>query len=1178
MPLVFRHFRNVALFGFIQLAAWSCVCATECALNASCPVMNNCPSSPECCLFMLEELSIGVEIGNVNIRTDINDILTNNTGEISLNGGGNEVELNETTGTLRIVNRVDREARHMRCLEVAIDLIPDNGLATVRLIGIIVEDINDNSPVFPSSDSPYSVQTKEGTNVSIGIKGVTELSATDPDESYGDVTYSLAGEESDKFEIVMDGDKPCIKNVVELDRDDIPNPSNTPTNLLTLVLVATDNGGEQGNTTFIVNITDVNDNPPVFTEASLETVTIPEDIGDGAIIRDLNATDRDYNNTLTYSLLSNIFHVNGETGEISVLPNENDLSTDGYNLQVAVNDGEHPDVVQTLMVEVQDVNEEAEIINLGIFIGEDTEELGGIQEEMNPLNLTILFRVDDEDVGNTYHPKVLGAHTENFSAIYELVQVGSFGIIKVSLSDPIDQEALIRETGDNIITLCIELTETSDSKNFTQHHPFNITVAGINDNAPFLNKTVFEAEEEKIGRIEELQGLDLDSGEDGEVKTYCVVSAFASPSSPSNLTAEFKYRNPCLQTTLFSPKLDREAGIETVTVTMNLTDGGNMSLSSLVNITISIIDINDNYPSFSGVDEGYKIQMQVVENTEPNIVGSVTANDGDIGTNAEIVYELLTETDNFSIDRELGKVRALKEFDRESQHKYTIRVKAINVAKMADDADTSNLRDEVQVVITITDVNDNAPEWETQADTFTANSDATIGELVIHLIATDPDSKPDITYNLEPSILFNVSANGRIEVAANLVDKIDRYNLLLTASDGKFTTPRNITIIVEEPVPSTSSSLAIIASVASVCVLVAIVIVVMGLVLYCLYVYNKRHSVKLSKRNSRLETDGVSSPTRGILRPIPNAGSTGTSRNSSATRNGRGVKFEPTVQKIGYVDEHAVNNNSDLYVTSSTIRLDSSGSGDESPVTPPRLTTTSHYQNGKLPLEGHSHIPNGASRLPPIQENFEYLYTTHHPMRSHPMQDDPYSDEDSDGPSDDDSTLASSRNAPLPSVRHLSRMAPSPHSTSPSSHLGPLLPPMPQISPSHQFPRSSDHSGGLNSPRHDNLSIRSTSSDSLTDTIPPVHTHLAHENQRLGRPQGRSAYPVHMPEGYLMPPSSSSRYLRDSFMDRFRGTDFEDTSTYASAELDEALHFRPDQEPGIFTLTATSSYDEESQL
>ena len=353
MPLVFRHFRNVALFGFIQLAAWSCVCATECALNASCPVMNNCPSSPECCLFMLEELSIGVEIGNVNIRTDINDILTNNTGEISLNGGGNEVELNETTGTLRIVNRVDREARHMRCLEVAIDLIPDNGLATVRLIGIIVEDINDNSPVFPSSDSPYSVQTKEGTNVSIGIKGVTELSATDPDESYGDVTYSLAGEESDKFEIVMDGDKPCIKNVVELDRDDIPNPSNTPTNLLTLVLVATDNGGEQGNTTFIVNITDVNDNPPVFTEASLETVTIPEDIGDGAIIHDLNATDRDYNNTLTYSLLSNIFHVNGETGEISVLPNENDLSTDGYNLQVAVNDGEHPDVVQTLRVDVQ---------------------------------------------------------------------------------------------------------------------------------------------------------------------------------------------------------------------------------------------------------------------------------------------------------------------------------------------------------------------------------------------------------------------------------------------------------------------------------------------------------------------------------------------------------------------------------------------------------------------------------------------------------------------------------------------------------------------------------------------------------------------------------------------------------------------------------------------------------
>ena len=72
-----------------------------------------------------------------------------------------------------------------------------------------------------------------------------------------------------------------------------------------------------------------------------------------------------------------------------------------------------------------------------------------------------------------------------------------------------------------------------------------------------------------------------------------------------------------------------------------------------------------------------------------------------------------------------------------------------------------------------------------------------------------------------------------------------------------------------------------------------------------------------------------------------------------------------------------------------------------------------------------------------------------------------------------------------------------------------------------------------------------------------------------------------MPDGYVIPPSSTavtSRYSAGPFMDRLGTThDFGDASTYASTELDEVLHFH-DQEPGIFSLTATSSYDEVSQL
>lgn len=1154
----FRRFKRVTFF-YIVLTYYCVQCQDECESGAV-PCEDDCVFIQTCCFDMFEAVEIGSVIGNVNIVSSINDILTNGSGSISHDTDENFL-VNETTGVVTMNRVVDREAS-MTCLPLSIT-VNVGGQDDLIIIGVIVRDINDNSPTFNADQ--FTKEKMEGTDVNLCISTTYELEATDIDDGlYGAITYSLAGDAADKFNISdYEDDENCIRNIVELDREEVSDPSNTHVYLLILLLVATDGGWRSSNITLIINITDVNDNDPMFTDASLETVFIKEDTMNGVVIRDLNATDLDYNSVLTFSLVDETvpFIVNSTTGEVSV---RTTLQPRSYILEIAVTDSERI-TVSNLNIEVEDVNDRADIVFE--FIKVDSKDVDCIEEETVSEKLLIRYEINDED-NNNYLITLSGPHTENFTATVSSTSFSSF--ILITLCHPIDEEELFRDTGKRIIELNIQVKEVGKNTNITQSLSINISICGINDNKPFLNKTEYTAEEERNGNFGELDMQDLDSGDDGIVVSFCIVSALSSPGM-TDLTTAFQNNNRCNQVTLISPSLDREAGIEYIVVAMNLTDGGN--LSNIVNITINLTDINDNYPIFTQQDV-YDFEFNEGIDSIGKRLGMVIADDADLGTNAEVCYELVDHTDLFSVDNITGEVSTLVEFDREEKESYIITIRAKNVVPIVKDIDPSTLS-EVSVSVTVKDLNDSPPVWENKNVIFSTSSDSAVGDFVAEVTADDPDIHPEIMYDIEGSVLFSVDMSGVIKVAADLTEEIGSHSILLIASDGVHPTPLNITIEVNKPTSLSSSNFVIIVSVSSVCFLFVLVLVVMVIILVCVYINKYHHSVRLAKRDSKYEIDGIGSPQRGILRQIPSSSSGFTSRSSSANGNSRGVKFEPTVQKFGYDYEHAVNNSSDLYVTQSSIHLDSSGD-ESSPITPPRLpTTSSHHPNGKIPMSGQSHLTNGAPRLSPIQENF--LFTSHGMRRTHPIQDERYSEDDYDGNSDDDSTLpdnASSTNAPLPSVRHLSHMAASPHSTPPGSHLAPHHP-MAQISPPHQFQRSPDHGVGLNPPHHDQLSIHSSSSESLTVTPPPMHSH---DNQRLSRPSARGPYPAHMPEGYVMPPSSSSRYGAVPFMDRFTGTDFEDASTYASAELDEALHFRPDQEPGIFSLTATSSYDEESQL
>lgn len=130
-------------------------------------------------------------------------------------------------------------------------------------------------------------------------------------------------------------------------------------------------------------------------------------------------------------------------------------------------------------------------------------------------------------------------------------------------------------------------------------------------------------------------------------------------------------------------------------------DYGIPSLSSTATVDITVLDINDNSPKFSS--SSYAIDI-----SEDAVIGSlvleVTASDADEGKNGQILYFLSKEArGTFSIDPDTGRILTTVLLDREKIASYNFQVCAVDLSPAAPHNTTA------QVIVTVLDINDNAP-------------------------------------------------------------------------------------------------------------------------------------------------------------------------------------------------------------------------------------------------------------------------------------------------------------------------------------------------------------------------------------------------------------------------------------------------------------------------------------
>ncbi|XP_049642818.1 protocadherin gamma-A2 isoform X6 [Suncus etruscus] len=220
-------------------------------------------------------------------------------------------------------------------------------------IRVMIQDVNDNAPVFTQPE--YRVSVPE--NMPVGTRILT-VTATDADEGYNArVSYfqeKTPDKTSEVFELQSTSGEITIKR--SLDYEDAKFHE--------IDIEAHDGPGLLTRTKVIVTVLDVNDNAPEFYMTSASSL-VPEDSPPGTIIALFNVHDRDsgQNAFVTCSLPENLpFKLEKSVDNYYRLVTNRALDREefsSYNITVTTKDGGNPPLSRDvyILLQVADIND-----------------------------------------------------------------------------------------------------------------------------------------------------------------------------------------------------------------------------------------------------------------------------------------------------------------------------------------------------------------------------------------------------------------------------------------------------------------------------------------------------------------------------------------------------------------------------------------------------------------------------------------------------------------------------------------------------------------------------------------------------------------------------------------------------------------------------------------------------
>ncbi|XP_062443769.1 protocadherin gamma-A12-like isoform X3 [Rhea pennata] len=563
--------------------------------------------------------------------------------------------LHEKTGHLVTAARIDRE-QVCRLLEKCVlhcEVIME-GEMKVYAIEVEVRDINDNAPSFREAEIKLKVNeiTAPGWRFPLA-------EAHDPDSGSNSVQrYELSGDEH--FSLAMqtapDGEKrPELVLAKALDREESAFHD--------LVLRAVDGGelARTGTARIRVVVLDANDNTPVFSQA-VYTVRVREDVPVGSTLLTVRATDADdgLNGEVNYifqkisDMASEIFYLDLETGELSLMRELDFEQVSSYELEVQARDGGGLFDTAKVVIAVTDVNDNAPEISMRSLVS-------AVSEDSPAGTVVALLHVQDRDSGANGEVRCsLGAGLP-----FRLrSSLGSY--YSVVTARELDHE----EVSEYNVT--VRVTD-GGSPALWSSAVLPLRVLDVNDNAPVFTEARYSARlhenNAKGTLVLRVRAADADWGQNARVR-YRLWEGQVRGAPLSSYVSVNAETGALYALRSFDYEEVREVGLW-----VQAEDGGVPALSSNVSVRLFIMDENDNAPQVlypppvaaSAATAGPGLGWTGVElaprSAEPGaLVAKVVAVDADSGQNAWLSYELAkaTEPGLFRVGLHSGEVRTAR--------------------------------------------------------------------------------------------------------------------------------------------------------------------------------------------------------------------------------------------------------------------------------------------------------------------------------------------------------------------------------------------------------------------------------------------------------------------------------------------------------------------------------------
>ncbi|XP_013167348.1 PREDICTED: cadherin-87A [Papilio xuthus] len=699
--------------------------------------------------------------------------------------GTNKFSVNPDTGEITLIQPLDREREDTIKFLVSVQDQDPEGVLNLthnQPMTVIVLDENDNPPIF--KNSPYEVDVAEDEEVGKTI--LTNIKVEDLD-SVGD-SLEVGCEPSEQW--------PQACEVFEV--TSLHSTANQYTGALVLKkkldynenqfyqfqLYATD-GSLNSSAPVEVKVVDVQNSPPVFSGAL--SGALPEDAPVGTVALTVRARDADraQPRDVKLDLITNpldFFWLDSNTGELKTArPLDREALADPnspLNLTVRATElvngipvvSNITSTLATVTVTIRDVNDEPPRFNRREYHVDIPESL----PVGTPLpNLDMV--VTDTDVGSN-SVFSLRLSDEMGAFVVEPATATGSATVTLRLNTSLDYE----DPNQRKFILEVIAEEVHTSPKLSSKASVTVSLWDVNDNAPHFPDEPHAASVPEAAppgtRVTALRATDRDTGRYGTEGIVYELSGSGAElfrvDSRSGVISVAECATPGTP-----PCLDYETRKDYF-LQYKATDEDGNGQTTVASLQLSLSDSNDNAPVFLTPVYKASIDEDAVK-FEPEL--QVQARDVDVSS--DIRYSIIYPPRNpFWIDPQSGKIAVRGEITSVNSTDNNLIVLTVLATDGVHNATCS-------VEVTVRDVNNHAPTFDTDKYDADVTEDAPIGTEVAAVRATDLDSgiNSQFTYAVQKGALDSFSVHphtGVVTVSAKLdYDKRNTYRIQIIATD-----------------------------------------------------------------------------------------------------------------------------------------------------------------------------------------------------------------------------------------------------------------------------------------------------------------------------------------------------------------------------------------------------------